>query len=408
MSAEDTTMTQPQPPPQPTAPPRPPLRRSRTDRKLAGVAGGLGAYGGVDPLIFRILFVVLTVFGGSGLLLYALGWLLIPDEGQQESEGQKVLRGRSTSATTTVLAVVLVLVVGVIGARLVFGDLGGLELFVVVTVGVIVALLLRSNERPAADQVPGDVHGPVPPPGEPGAYGQTTGTAYAVSPSGQGPAEPPPTWPTAPLPPPPPAPPREKSILGRVTVSVALILVGLMVGWNSMVDNQSDFRAVAISGVALAVVGGGLLVGAVRGRARGLIVLGVVLTLVTGAIAAADSHVSGGIGERRWTPLTAEAAEREFHLGVGDARLDLTRLPAGSDVTVDVRLGVGELRVIVPPDAAVDVTGEVGAGTMRLLDQPSMDGTDLMDTARVEPPSTSGTDITVKASVGLGDLEVQR
>lgn len=408
-------MTQPPPQPQqqphPSAPPRPPLRRSRTDKKLAGVAGGLGAYGGVDPLIFRILFVVLTVFGGSGLLLYALGWLLIPEEGLDESEGQRVLRGRSTGTGTTVLAVVLVLVVGVIGARLVLGDLGGLELFVVVTVGVIVVLLLRNNERPVTEQPPGAAgapYGPVPPAPEPGAYGQTPGTAYATAPSGQGPAEPPPTWPTAPVPPPPPAPPREKSILGRVTVSVALIVVGLMVGWNSMVDNESDFRAVAITGTALAVVGGGLLVGAVRGRARGLIVLGVVLTLVTGAIAAADSHVSGGIGERRWTPLTAEAAEREFRLGVGDARLDLTRLPAGSDVTVDVRLGVGELRVIVPPDATVNVTGEVGAGTMRLLGEPSLDGTDLMDTARVESSVASGTEITVEASVGLGELEVQR
>ena len=69
------------------------LRRSRHDRKLFGVAGGLGRYAGVDPLIFRILFVVLTFFGGSGILLYALGWLLLPEDGENESEGQRLLRG---------------------------------------------------------------------------------------------------------------------------------------------------------------------------------------------------------------------------------------------------------------------------------------------------------------------------
>ena len=56
------------------------LRRSRTDRKVAGVAGGLGRHLDVDPTILRVLFVVLMFFGGAGLLLYGVLWLLVPDE----------------------------------------------------------------------------------------------------------------------------------------------------------------------------------------------------------------------------------------------------------------------------------------------------------------------------------------
>ena len=53
-------------------------RRSTTDRKIAGVAGGLGRAIGVDPVLVRVGFVILTIFGGFGALLYVLGWLLLP------------------------------------------------------------------------------------------------------------------------------------------------------------------------------------------------------------------------------------------------------------------------------------------------------------------------------------------
>jgi phage shock protein C len=56
------------------------LTRSTSDRMLAGVAGGLANYLGLDPTILRIAFVVLTVFGGSGVILYIVFWLLMPEE----------------------------------------------------------------------------------------------------------------------------------------------------------------------------------------------------------------------------------------------------------------------------------------------------------------------------------------
>src|SRR5262249_38621955 len=83
---ENTTQGQPGPNPvwqQPHPGMRPPLARSRTDRKIAGVAGGLAAYLGIDPLWVRIGFVLISIPGGLGVLLYLLGWVLIPEEGEQ-------------------------------------------------------------------------------------------------------------------------------------------------------------------------------------------------------------------------------------------------------------------------------------------------------------------------------------
>lgn len=58
-----------------------PLRRSRSDRMIAGVCGGLGEFFGLSPFWFRLGFVIAFIPGGvPGLLLYILGWLIIPSE----------------------------------------------------------------------------------------------------------------------------------------------------------------------------------------------------------------------------------------------------------------------------------------------------------------------------------------
>jgi phage shock protein PspC (stress-responsive transcriptional regulator) len=61
------------------------LRRSTDDRMLAGVAGGLARYLDVDATLVRIAFAVLTVVGGAGVPLYLACWLLIPEDGADQS-----------------------------------------------------------------------------------------------------------------------------------------------------------------------------------------------------------------------------------------------------------------------------------------------------------------------------------
>lgn len=54
------------------------LYRSGKNRYIAGVAGGLGEYFNIDPTIIRIIFVIIALFGGSGILLYLLLWMIMP------------------------------------------------------------------------------------------------------------------------------------------------------------------------------------------------------------------------------------------------------------------------------------------------------------------------------------------
>jgi phage shock protein C len=55
------------------------LYRSRNQRMLAGVCGGLAEYFNLDATLIRVLFLVLAVFGGSGLVIYVVMWLIVPD-----------------------------------------------------------------------------------------------------------------------------------------------------------------------------------------------------------------------------------------------------------------------------------------------------------------------------------------
>ena len=62
------------------------LRRSTINRVIAGVAGGLGEYFNIDPTIIRIIFILLTVFGGSGVLIYLILWLIMPSDQTKNSD----------------------------------------------------------------------------------------------------------------------------------------------------------------------------------------------------------------------------------------------------------------------------------------------------------------------------------
>jgi phage shock protein C len=59
------------------------LYRSRSDRWLFGVCGGIADYFSVDPTLVRVLFVIFTLIFGSGILLYLILWLIIPQEPEE-------------------------------------------------------------------------------------------------------------------------------------------------------------------------------------------------------------------------------------------------------------------------------------------------------------------------------------
>src|SRR6478735_3088345 len=113
-------------------------RRSRNDRMVAGVAGGLARMLRVDPILIRIAFVVLALFGGSGILLYALGWLLLASDDDQVSPAEALL-GRGRSSTSPVVAVGLGIVV-VVGLMSTFS--WGLPFFPTLVIALVIGVLM--------------------------------------------------------------------------------------------------------------------------------------------------------------------------------------------------------------------------------------------------------------------------
>lgn len=372
------------------------LHRSRTDRKVAGVAGGLAAYFGIDPIILRILIVVLSLFGGSGLLIYAAGWLLLPDEGEQRSEVQKLLDrdGRPHSARVVIVATIVIIGV-VIGVGSLFDDhrwLGaGPGIWPLLVVGGVGALIWYGRR----DQAPGV---PVQPPYAPAAPYPWTATAPLATPV-----------PTTPA---PPVPRRRKSVLGALTLSVAAIAAGVMLPFN--LAGVWHLHAVPFLAVLLGIIGLGLVVGAFVGRSRGLIVWGILLTLVTAVASAVPAIDARGTGDVSWRPTALASVPADgYSWAAGDARLDLTALPVtGGTVSVRAQLGAGQLVVVVPDNVRLVVNTHVGLGSIVLPDVTRKDGIGRRYSGTIEPllpPGTAaGGTLVLRLELGAGNLEVRR
>ncbi len=92
---------------------RPQLRRSRSDKVIGGVGGGLAEYSGIDALLWRVGFVALALAGGTGVLVYLLLWLLMPagaTTGVDEPARPRMPAGPRSPVPGVTLAGVLIVV----------------------------------------------------------------------------------------------------------------------------------------------------------------------------------------------------------------------------------------------------------------------------------------------------------
>src|SRR4051794_34893796 len=291
-----------QPPPPPPLPPvRRQLRRSRTDKILGGVSGGLAEYSGIDALLWRVGFVALALAGGTGVIVYLLLWLLMP-------------AGPAVYATTA--------------------------------------------EAPYQRQRP-------------------------------------PAGPRSPVP--------------GITIAGLLIVVGFLV----LVSNLTAWHVTApgFIGAALLVVGAGLVISAFSGgrTARGgLIALGVVLSIALITVSSAPWHgARGGIGDKTYRPAGAAEVQDVYRNGAGDMTVDLSRVDEGTD-TVSTRIehGLGDLTVIVPRSADVQLTVEQGVGDLEVFDRGS--AADGFFPGKGSRPWTDDgrAEFVLTINSGLGDVEV--
>jgi phage shock protein PspC (stress-responsive transcriptional regulator) len=263
------------------------LERSRDGKMLAGVCSGLGRYFDIAPSVFRLGFVVLTLLGGSGILVYIAAVLVIPKEGEQASIAEDVLRKRREHPVRLI----------------------GLGLIAV----AILALLVHADTWPS------------------------TGAAWFL-----------------------------------------VVVAGLILLWTS----RRRGVVVAVTAFVAAVSA-----------------LAVAATAV--AFAWFDVSLDDGVGTRNYVPASAAEVQKSYHLGIGNLKVDLSRVPAARTVDVHAHVGVGELRIVVPAHAKVSFATHVKAGSIDALGQHD-DGRN----ARIE--TRGGGSFTVHADVGAGHVEVVR
>jgi phage shock protein PspC (stress-responsive transcriptional regulator) len=334
---------------QPTGPIRR-LTRSRNQRVIGGVCGGLARYWNTDPTLLRILTVVLTLAtGGAFLVGYLIAWIAIPDE----------------------------------------------------------------------------------PMGPTGPYGPADQVGYAAGGN--------PGYADSRAEYIPPAP-RERSYLGWLVLSAAILAAGVLALIGFLVPASVGIWGV-ILGISLAILGVGMLVGTKYGRARWLLWLAIPLAFITFVTVTASNFVAsnpnwdrwtatadgdgqwGGltIGDRTWQVTPADAAESplDFQLSAGAAVLDLTELTAIGDsepadstqrVVIDAGVGVGELIIVMPADMQLDLTGTVDIGQIDLPGSKPTEGDDLNVDTTVKPLAEGQPAyiVTLDAAIGAGNLEVRR
>jgi phage shock protein PspC (stress-responsive transcriptional regulator) len=371
------------------------LTRRRDNKMIAGVCSGLADYTGLDPILFRIIFVALAFAGGSGLLLYALAWIFVPEVGANTTRANDLL-GRFEPAPWLGIALLIV------GGCLLLGQVGLFSGPVRWGIALLILgfVLFREHEshpdrdsRPPVPPSPGYAPAYSPPSRAAGADASTT----AILPSTQPPAQPGAVA--------APRPPRERSALGWYTVAATLLALGVAALLDA--SNAIGLTLVQYLALPLAVIGIGLIVGAWLGRSRLLILLG--LLLIPFVLVASLVHVplTGNAGTFIFRPQSSSDVPGTYHIAAGDLTLDLRRFaltPGVNNFTATV--GAGEVRVLVPPRIPVQIDGRAGLGNVNVFGRDhSGAGVHFQ---RVASGSGSSPILSLHVEAGLGQVRIER
>jgi hypothetical protein len=201
--------------------------------------------------------------------------------------------------------------------------------------------------------------------------------------------------------------------MALLAIGLALATYGSLIWAGSTFSWAGSHAAIAFAG-SLAAIGLLLVVLGIAGWRAGFVsFLAVVLALSAWASAVVPTgiQVSGRVGDAAWTP-TSISAGTSYHLGVGDGVLDLSKLPAQGistaaiPPTIPASVGLGDLKVLVPPGLNVKVVGHVGLGEILLPGDAQNSGQGGSDVSRSIVLGDGPTEVVVNAGVGIGQLTV--
>jgi phage shock protein PspC (stress-responsive transcriptional regulator) len=332
------------------------LHRSRDDRFLAGVAGGLGRYFDLSPNFFRIAFGVLTLVGGAGILLYVAAALVIPDEGREDSIVSEALRRHRDRPWLLVGVAVVAIATLSIVAQADFWPNSGFAWTLLLLGGLAIAIAQRRSKD---GQPPSETGPAIRAPRKPSIFLPVFGVLLAAA--------------------------------GALALFAA---VGVDIPWDIAL-------AVAAIGIGLAVAVGAYF----QRRTGGLVVVGVLLATLAICVSAVDLRLEGPIGDRTFRPFTSSDVKRTYDVSIGDLTVDLSGTSFTGDTDLDANVGIGSLTVLVPDDVNVAVDASASAGELTVFGRRT-DGWDAELTATAE--GSNDTTVTIDANMGFGEVTVER
>ncbi|TCC27723.1 PspC domain-containing protein [Kribbella speibonae] len=355
-------------------------RRSRSDRWVAGVCGGIGRALNIDPVLVRVVMAVLII-SGPGVIFYIAAWVLMPDEGSDRSAAQGVLGDRVRTDHPWFWPVVIGACVFLAIAMMSSFNFGRFIPGPLIVVGVIWLIAKQRKSSGKSSRQSRRPQDTVPPttsayagPQQTTAYTPQTGpSAPSAGPSSSATQRPQdrtvepvqPVWteddplglyvdePAGSAPPVANAPAGPPAKGMRGIKSIIVVLTGLAIGIAALAGAPTATMLV----IGLATLGGGMLLGGFVGRTLALLPLGILLAL--GAIA---STVFAGV-PRNFADTnyvapasqTITATGTSYQFDAGSITLDLTQATFAPGAKVEVHGGLGEVVVKLPPD--VDVQG---------------------------------------------------
>ncbi|WP_432888228.1 PspC domain-containing protein [Kribbella sp. CA-245084] len=422
-------------------------RRSRSDRWVAGVCGGIGRALNIDPVLVRVVMAVL-ILSGPGIIFYIAAWVLMPDEGSDRSAAQGLLGDRIRPDHPWLWPVVIGACVFAAIAMMSSFDFGRFVPGPLIVVAVIwVIAKQRKNGgigRGRRSQYMGDPNANWSGQGTnwTGRPQDTTPGQQATSPyaTPQGDPSAPPAGPsssatqrpqdrtvepvqavwteddplglyidepagTTPPVSSKPAGPPAKGMRG--IKSIVVVLTGLAIGIAALAGASTATMLV----IGLATLGAGMLLGGFVGRTLALLPLGILLA--AGAVASTVfPSIPRNFADTNYVApqsQTITATGTSYQFDAGSVHLDLTQAKFGPGAKVDVHGGAGEVIVKVPEN--VDVTGNLSAemGDVSFLDQhqgghnAELTLNDLGTDGKAGPQQ-----VTLDLDVRLGSIKVER
>jgi phage shock protein PspC (stress-responsive transcriptional regulator) len=404
---QDTTTTTTEAP-EPTVAGQQELIRPTEGRMLAGVAQGFANRFGIAPWVVRAAFILLAFAGGAGVALYAAGWFLVRSEDETESSAERVFGGATTTRSWIGIGLVF------LAALILLDNFTFLSGGVVWAVGLlIVGLLLYTGDLPRLINRPGeqavDKEG----------VQQMTSTDTKVSPTETptppifppsggtvGGGVPPTPTPIPPILPPAPEKPREHSLLGRLTIGFMLLGLGILALLDNIPGVAIEPEPRHYMALAVTILGIGLLVGAWIGRARWLILLGVIMVPTMLFSPVFEYEWNSESFERSVQPTTFAELEDSYTLDVGNLLIDLRQLPwDGREIALSVAVDAGNVEIKLPEGVGLQGSAEVSVGRVAA---PGRESSGLGSPAlNFNSPGPRGT-VDIDARVDIGNIEISR